>query len=300
MIQRIKPWILPLAMLIGILLHDSIGQLAFLSKYLIFVMLLITYTRVSVANMTIDRGMLMLLATQIFGAIAVYLILYPVNQIIAQSTFICVFCPTATAAPVITSMLGGNLARVASYSLLSNITVAITGPIMLAYIGDASGTSIIASVMTIATNVLPVILGPLIVAILLKHTFRHAHDTLANHQSLSFYIWAVSLIIVVGNAVSFMMKEPPEMIPQMLAIALLSMIVCIAQFAVGRLIGRRYGDAVSGAQSLGQKNTVLAIWLALTYLNPIASVGPASYIVWHNTINSWQIYRKQKSNNGTR
>ena len=43
--NRIKPWMLPVAMLLGIVLHNYIGYVAFLSKYLIFVMLLITYCR---------------------------------------------------------------------------------------------------------------------------------------------------------------------------------------------------------------------------------------------------------------
>lgn len=68
------------------------------------------------------------------------------------------------------------------------------------------------------------------------------------------------------------------------------------QFYAGRKIGSVYGDKVSGAQGLGQKNTVLAIWMALTYLHPIASVAPASYVVWQNIINSTQIALKDKKN----
>ena len=54
------------------------------------------------------------------------------------------------------------------------------------------------------------------------------------------------------------------------------------------------GDKISGAQGLGQKNTVLAIWMAMTYLNPLSSVAPAAYVAWQNTINSWQLYRHQR------
>jgi BASS family bile acid:Na+ symporter len=72
------------------------------------------------------------------------------------------------------------------------------------------------------------------------------------------------------------------------------LIVCIGQFYIGRKLGGRYGDKISGAQGLGQKNTVLAIWLALTYLSPITSIGPASYIIWQNSINSYQLYLKEK------
>jgi BASS family bile acid:Na+ symporter len=46
---------------------------------------------------------------------------------------------------------------------------------------------------------------------------------------------------------------------------------------------------------LGQKNTVLAIWMAATYLNPLTTIAPGSYVVWQNTINSWQLWKKRKS-----
>ena len=77
----------------------------------------------------------------------------------------------------------------------------------------------------------------------------------------------------------------------MIALGVLAGVACIAQFAIGRRLGRRFGDRVAGAQGLGQKNTVLAVWMATTYLNPITSIAPAAYIAWQNTINSIQIYR---------
>jgi len=104
----------------------------------------------------------------------------------------------------------------------------------------------------------------------------------------------VSLLLVVGKSVSFVLSEPLEAVPDMIAIALLSALLCILQFVVGRKIGARYGDRISAAQSLGQKNTVLAIWLTLTWLNPMASVGPAAYVLWQNSINSAQLYFKMK------
>jgi BASS family bile acid:Na+ symporter len=117
---------------------------------------------------------------------------------------------------------------------------------------------------------------------------------LAEHQSLSFYIWALSLFIVVGRAVSFILKEPASYIPEMIILALVSLLTCLAQFGIGRRIGAACGDKVAGTQGLGQKNTVLAIWMALTYLNPISSVAPAAYVAWQNTINSLQLYFKAK------
>lgn len=295
--RLIKPWMLPIAMVLGILLHEWIGYVAFLSKYLIFVMLLITYCRVKLSDFKVGGYIWWLLAAQIVGATAVYLIIAPFNSLLAQGAFICIFCPTATAAPVITGMLGGNVSKVATYSLFSHVSVAFLAPVLLTWISDLPASQTMGfgeSVQTISFTVLPLILGPLAVALLLQRFSPRTHAAIAGHQGLSFYIWAFALLIVVGNSVSFILHEPAEMIPEILMLAGISLAACVAQFAFGRITGKHFGDPVSGAQSLGQKNTVLAIWLALTYLNPIVSVAPAAYVAWHNTFNSLQIYRHEK------
>ncbi len=191
-------------------------------------------------------------------------------------------------------MLGGSIPRLTTYSLFSNVTVAILAPLLFTYIGTDADLTFVESFFAISTRVFPLILAPLALALLFQAFMPRVHDAIASRQSLSFYIWAVALIIVVGNAVSFIMKEPADKIPEMLLLALASLVVCCAQFWIGRRVGARLGDKISGAQGLGQKNTVLAIWMALTYLNPIASVGPAAYVAWQNTINSMQLYFKTK------
>ena len=72
------------------------------------------------------------------------------------------------------------------------------------------------------------------------------------------------------------------------------MIACISQFLVGRSIGTKLDNTISGGQGLGQKNTILAIWMAQTYLNPVASVAPGAYILWQNIVNSYQVWRKEQ------
>lgn len=292
--QRLKPWMLPVAMAGGLLFHNFIESIAFLAPYLIFVMLLITYCRVTPKEFKVTRLSWSLLSVQVLGGVAVYFLLLPLGEDVAQGTFICVFCPTATAAPVITGMLGGSIPRIATFSLISNVSVAVLAPVLFTLMGGELPIPFCESVATICRRVVPLIIVPLLVAFLLMKTAPKVHRTIAGHQSLSFYIWAVSLFIVVGRAVSFVMHEPADRIPEMLLLATCSLAVCCMQFYVGRKVGRRCGDRIAGAQGLGQKNTVLAIWMALTYLNPIASVGPAAYIVWQNAINSMQLYYKSK------
>ena len=292
--QRIKPWMLRISMVAGILFHDFIDSVQFLAPYLIFTMLFITFCRVRPEEFRVTALSWGLIAVQILGAIGLYFAILPYSEDVAQGTFICVFCPTATAAPVITGMLGGSVPRVATYSIISNLCVAILAPIIFTLMGSGAEISFFSTLLTISSKVIPLIIAPLVLALVILRVAPKIHRAVAQKQAVSFYIWAVSLFIVVGRAVSFVMQEPPEAVPEMIVLALFSGAVCCAQFWIGRKIGRRCGDRIAGAQGLGQKNTVLAIWMALTYLHPIASVAPAAYVAWQNTINSAQLYFKAK------
>jgi BASS family bile acid:Na+ symporter len=302
--QKIKPMILPLAMIIGVVFHEYIHYIAFLSPYLIFVMLLITYCKVKPRDFHVGPYIWWLLAVQILGALAVYFALRPLNEELAKGAFICVFCPTATAAPVITGMLGGSVTKVATYSLFSHLCVALLTPPILSYMEPGANVVFMESLIRISKTVVPLILGPLALAFILRAIAPKVHHAIATRQSLSFYIWALALIIVVGNSISSLIKlyfeeqkKGNNILPDIFMLAGISLVVCIMLFTIGRIIGKNFGDKISGAQSLGQKNTVLAIWLAVTYISPLVSAAPAAYVAWHNTVNSYQIYlheRRQK------
>lgn len=292
----LKTWMLPISMIGGIIFHEIIGYLEFLTPYLIFLMLTITYTRVNTSEFRITRFQWNLLLVQMLGSWLAYFALLPFSEPAATAAFICVFMPTATAAPVVTGMLGGSVTKLATYSLLSNLTVAVTAPVFLSIVND-SGRNIpfSDSFTTICAQVVPLLVLPLVVAILMRHSSPRLHRSISGHQSISFWLWAVALFIVMGRAVSFMIRQPLSELPVMIGMALASLAVCCLQFIIGRKVGARLGDRISGAQGLGQKNTILGIWMALTYLHPLVSIGPAAYIVWQNTINSYQLYRKAKS-----
>lgn len=286
---------LPIAMAGGILFYPWMGYVQFLSPYLIFTMLFITYCRLDFRHIRLGSLQWILLAVQMLIAAAAYLAIVGLNHTVAEGVFICVFIPTATAAPVICAMLGGSLPKLATYSLLCNVFVAVFGPFVLALIGDTQ-YSFLESFLMILRMVMPLLLGPILMALLIRKTLPGFHEAVKNHQSISFYLWAVSLFIIVGGCVSFIMTHyRPEDLWTMIWLAVGALAVCLLQFKIGRMVGRRFGDPVSGGQGLGQKNTVLAVWIALAYMNPVASIAPASYIAWQNIINSWQIMRHKEN-----
>lgn len=298
--QRLKPWMLPIAMVCGIFFHEPVNRVQWAVPYLIFTMLLITFCRVKPSDLRIDGMIWRLLAVQVAGTVATFLLLEPINLSLAQSIMICVLCPTATAAPVVTGMLGGSIGKVATYSIASNLTAAILAPAMFVWCGSAADVSFFTEFKIIALKVAPMIVFPLGLAWVLYFTALKVHAIVADAQKITFYLWSVSLLLVVGKSVSFVLAEPAGAIPLMVAMAMGAGLVCILQFYIGRKIGARYDQRISAAQGLGQKNTVLAVWMAINYLNPISSIGPAAYIAWQNTINSMQIYLKMRRERRTK
>lgn len=286
---------LPVSMIGGAVFYPWMDYLTFLSPYLIFLMLFVTYCRLDFRHIRLERFQLAILSAQMLIAAASYFIILPLSHTVAEGVFLCVFIPTATAAPVITSMLGGSIAKVATLSLLGNLLTSIAAPLILAAIGD-NHLPYIRSFLMILSNVMPLLVLPIGASLVLKFVAPSIHRRVVEHQSLSFYMWAVSLFIIVGSCVSFTINHfHPEQLPEMIGLALGALAVCLIQFRVGRRIGGRYGDKVAGGQGLAQKNTVLAVWLALAYMNPVASLAPAAYIAWQNMINSWQIMRMKEN-----
>lgn len=294
--SRLKTLMLPIAMVCGALFAPWMGYVTFLSPYLIFTMLFITYCKLKISDFKPNRFEVALLATQMTLAAAAYALTFFWNRTLAEGVFICFFIPTATAAPVITAMLGGSISRVATYSLMCNAVVAVAGPVVLAAIGEHSDMTFLDSFKMILMQVFPLIVAPLVLALILRYSVPRLHSKIVNMQQLSFYLWAVSLFIVVGSCVSFAINNwTPESTVTMVLLALGALVACLVQFKIGRIIGGRFGDRVSGGQGLGQKNTVLAVWLALAYMNPMASIAPAAYVAWQNSINSWQLMRHERN-----
>lgn len=285
---------LPISMVGGVLFHNYMESIAWMSPFLIFCMLTVTFTRIKLREMRITRFHLALLALQMVACWAVYYALYPISPVVAEGAFLCVYMPTATAAPVVTGMLGGSVSMMATLSVLSNLSLAVTAPMFLSAISVGHDIEFADSFMRIGTQVVPMIVVPLILALAMRKFVPRLHKAIAAHQGASFWMWAVALFVVIGNAVTFVMKQPLDQLWVMVSLAMVSLVVCVLQFAVGRRIGVYFGDKVAGAQGMGQKNTILALWLSLTYLNPIISIAPAAYIAWQNIINSAQLYRKAK------
>ena len=295
MVKKIKPYMMPIAITVGAIFYKFFDTLSFLTPYLIFVMLFLTYCNLKLNQMRLSRLHLWLILIQVLGSLGLYLLLAPVNITIAQGGMICVLAPTGTAAPVITGMLKGNVASLTAYSLVSNMCVALAAPVIFSLVGSYQSLPFLDSFLAISQRIIVLLFFPFGLAMLLQKFTPVLTTKIGSFSGLSFYLWSLALCVVTGRTVVFILKQNGSSHLTEIVVALVALLMCVIQFVVGRGIGKRYDDTVAGGQGLGQKNTILAIWMAQMYLNPIASIGPGAYVLWQNIINSYQVWLKRKS-----
>ncbi len=292
--QRFKSWILPIAILLGIFFHEYIIVLQPALPYFIFLMLYFSFNSLDIKTMRFSMFDFWLLLFQLTVSTAIYFILRPFDDTVAQGAFVTVLAPTASAAIAVSLILGANISMMSTYLMACNLMVAVAAPLSFTLIGAHSDISFWNSFFTILGKVFPLLIAPFFLALLTRRFFPKANDYINHHKSLSFYVWAISLTVVISRAIGLLMTQFYEHRIMFLWMVAISVFLCFLQFFVGHLIGKRYGDRVAGGQALGQKNTVLAIWMAQSYLNPLSSIVPTLYVIWQNLYNSFQMMQKEK------
>lgn len=311
-IEFIRSWILIFAILAGIggyFVYASIPALnhthelaleivGYLQPLLIFAMLFLTFCRVDPHELHLCRWHAILLALQcgIFLAIGCVVMLLPRDglRIILEGAMICFICPVATAASVITRKLGGSAPHIITYTILINTAVAILIPAVLPFVHPSDTMSSWQASALILGKVMPLLLVPLLLAFAIRRFAPRLLERICSVQDLSFYLWVVALALATAVTTRTIMHSDVELYVA-LCLVLVTLVACVAQFSLGWRVGRRYGHRVTAGQALGQKNTVLAIWMGYTFFTPITAVAGGFYSIFHNLINSWQLARARKA-----
>ncbi len=305
---------LPIAMLTGVLsyfilkellpssvkpiLADSIGLI---QPLLIATMLFISFCKLKVSEIRPKKWHLWGLSFQIITSLLACLALHAFNvnqelSVILETILLCAVCPTATAAVVITTKLGENTGSLAAYTVFSTLLSAALVPLLSSMIFEQTTHNFSESFVHVAMKVSPLLLVPLVLSQVIRKLSPCAIIYLSERQHIAFYLWAVALTMAIACTAQNLYHSSTDWTLQLI-IAMVTLGMCILQFAIGKKIGKTHSYPISASQALGQKNTVLLIWLTCTFFHPeVAAVG-GFYSIWHNLYNSWQLSKALKERN---
>ncbi len=264
----------------------------------LFLLLYATFCKIKISEMKPRAWhfVIQLVRTSLAAFMVLLISLFGDNaeiKLILEGMFICFICPTAAAVVVVTEKLGGSIGSLTMFTITANIVTMFIIPFFFPMVERSADITFLSSMLMILRNVTMVLVGPLFLALLSRRIIPNVVNRLNKHKDIGFYIWCVNLSIITG--ITLHNIEKSSITGWVLWLLLiLPLGVCILQFALGKLVGRRWNDSISAGQALGQKNTVVGIWLTLTFLNPLAAISPGAYVLWQNLVNGWQIWYKEK------
>ncbi|MBR1426837.1 MAG: transporter [Paludibacteraceae bacterium] len=321
---------LPAAMLVGIAGFPLFRHLMPALPWMIFLMLFFTFCKIDPMDLRLHRWHWIVLTAQILLTLITYYgLLYTTHDVLlAQGLMACFIMPTATAAPVIAGKLGGSIQNLTTFTLLSNFATAVIVPAFFPLVNPASGITFVHAGLLILSKVGPLLLLPFFLAWALRLTYNALHRRTgdptpfhlpASLSQIPFWLWVGTLVILMGN-ITHTMVHAQYSGWTVLWLLVGALLACLLQFFLGKYIGRRFPSTshgtdyrdvllnpataptdpagitqITAGQAFGQKNTSLGVWMAQTYLCPLAALGPAAYIVWQNLFNAAQIARASRT-----
>ena len=309
-----RDWALPLSMTAGALayfayralpLPAEVRQMAlpltsqWAQPIMLFCMLFLSFLKVSPREMRPRWWHLWVLLFQMGLFLACSMLAMLCDdyglKVLCEGAMLAFICPTATASAVITGKLGGSLSGVVTYLMICNLMVSLLAPAILPLVEPHSGLGFVQAFWMILGKVFPLLIVPLIAAQLVRRLVRPLYRWLMRYPDLAFHIWVVSLALAITVTVRSIVHTSVAW-QYLLGLALISGVCCLVQFYIGKRVGSRYGrqQRITAGQAFGQKNTVFVIWLGLVFLDPVTSVVGGFYSVWHNLVNSYQLYKARK------
>lgn len=310
-VQFLKKWSLPSSIAIGAMAYflftavaplRPIGEVAGpllegMLPVVLFVLLYVTFCKIQLKDMRPRAWHFWLQSIRVaMSGLLVWLISFTHDfntKLVLEGVFICIICPTASAAPVVTEKLGGSIASLTIYTIIANVVTSIIIPLFFPMVEKAADIGFLQASLMVLRNVTTVLVVPLFLALLSRKLIPRFTDWIRSMKNLGFYLWCFNLSIVTGLTLSNILASSVTG-TTLLLLLFLPLVVTLLQFSIGKAVGRHYGDSISAGQALGQKNTVVGIWLTLTFLNPLAAVAPGAYVLWQNMVNAWQLWYKEK------
>ena len=285
------PFLEPLGETVGPYLIDMM-------PIVMFALLYVTFCKIEIKEMK-PQGwhfILQLIRTSLALLMVVLIFEFGSNpnvKVVIEGAFICFICPTAAAVAVVTEKLGGSIGSLTTYTVIANIFTMVIIPSLFPMVEKGADVSFLYMSMIVFRNVTTVLVVPLFLALLSRKYLPKFVDKVKSVKDLGFYMWCFNLTILMGETVRNLLHATVS--GWTLALLLIvPLFVCLIQFAIGKAVGSHYNARISAGQALGQKNTVVGIWLTLTFLNPLAAVAPGAYVVWQNLVNGWQLWYKEK------
>ncbi|MDD3155168.1 MAG: hypothetical protein PHS41_09890 [Victivallaceae bacterium] len=258
-------------------------------RYCLITMVFLSCLQMRLGDLKIRKEHWMILGLNLLMGIAPYAlfrVLMPDEKVLALAAFFVGITPTATAAPVVVAFLNGRIGFALTGFTITNVGVSLSLLVLLPLVAN---NFTMAFAGNVAWTLVQVLVFPFVLAMLVRGIYPPAQQWPKRAKTFSFSLWSFTLFVLASIARQHFIDNPDESFLRVLAVAGISLAICILNFTLGKqLSSKRYSRESS--QILGQKNTTFSMYLALHYAGALVAMGPIFYVLWHNCWNAWQMY----------
>lgn len=246
LIRLLKDWTLPVAIATGCIVYMIFALVPQLDTFatcaapvfdallpmFMFLVLFVTFCKVDFRRLRPVAWHWWLGAFQVFGvgvvmAAVLAFSLKGNRLILAEALLTCIISPCASAAPVVTQKLGGNLEEMTTYTFLSNFITALMIPVCFPLLDGGREMHFLAAFSLILYKVFTVLVVPMLLAYVVKHHAKRLCQRIVSVKDLSYYLWGCSLLIVSGTTMKNIFHADTTL-RFLLLIAAGSLLLCIS------------------------------------------------------------------------
>ena len=194
--------------------------------------------------------------------------------------------PTAVITPVLAQLMGRRAGYMVGAIIVTHAAFALTVPVVLPYLlgVELSLRSLGTLVWTIGSTVA----GPLVLGQLARRYGGRLTDGLRVIAPYAFTLFLSNIAVASGSLSYYLQYESDTPLQFIGVTAAAVALLVLFNFAVGSRLTPA-GHGVEGSLALGRKNTMLSIWIALEYINPLTVLAPMLYILLQNVFVAGQI-----------
>ncbi len=282
-----KSLLLCVAVIVG-LSFPELGHYSVYIRSLVMIMLTMGFLTVKFERDMFSREIIYVLAANLLIPLPIYFLARLVGEQEAEAAFLIASAPAAIASPIIIGFIRKRTDFVTLAVVATNLLTILTLPLAIPLVATSVEAGGEDSEYTIVISVLTTIIVPLLLALLLRGIGGVVYRVAVWTQRLALYVWLFAIAFACATAREFIIKNNIAN-EFLISIGLVTVGICIVNFGVGYLVGGKK-FARESSQALGQKNTMFAVWVGLTFLNPLSVIAPVAYIIFQNIYNALQMF----------
>ncbi len=281
----VKSILILVALAVGLLL-PRLDAYTFTLRPFLMILLFFSFLNVRIDGSIFARQQAYVALLLPVIGLAVYFLGGLFDHNLALTLLLMGLAPTAVITPVLAELMQRRAGYLVGAIIVTHAVFAVTMPVLLPWLLGV--TLSLRDLGVLVWTIGSTVAGPLVLGQLVR---RFGGRVLTGLRRVSPYTFALFLsnITVASGSLSYYLRHETQMPWSFVGAAA----TCItALMLLNFFIGSRWsprGHEIEGSLALGRKNTMLSIWIALEYLNPLVVLGPMLYILLQNLFVAGQI-----------